>query len=314
MSDALHPPLSSHTDILRRIDVAIRLRRAIAQNDPILLKRILKNNPSHLQNPDFSDKSNTSLHLAAQHGCVDIVVHIRGALFGGVHLTLPKEYLISLGHDASGPTTTDLIGWHSITTLGPSFNTDGNTPLHLAASYSRTQVVKLLCSRFSSTINHANKEGATPLHLACRAHHPPSAVTSVQSFKISSKPPEDCSTVEALLTHNSNSQAMDNNGNSCLHYASTWGNLKAVRALIQAGADPLQRNHQGWTPQYYSITVQAEVYYKNLVAEWEKRKAEEAIRIKTLRGKGGGGLRLVIDEEDGKRVVLNEDEASNSYG
>lgn len=136
---------------------------------------------------------------------------------------------------------------------------------------------------------------------------------SAQSVKLSSRPPEDGSTIEALLNHNSDPQAVDNNGDTCLHYASTWGNLKAVRALIQAGADPLQRNHQGWTPQYYSITFQADVYYKNLVAEWEKQKAEEAIRIKTRRGKGVGGLRLVIDEEDGKRVVLNENEARNLY-
>jgi uncharacterized protein len=128
-------------------------------------------------------------------------------------------------------------------------------------------------------------------------------------MKISSKAPEDSSTVEALLVHNADVHARDKNGDSCLHYASTWGNLKAVRALIQAGADPLQRNAQGWTPQYYSITVQAEVYYKNLVTEWEKRKAEEAIRTRERRGKGGGGLRLVKDEETDRRGVPDGDEA-----
>ncbi len=103
--------------------------------------------------------------------------------------------------------------------------------------------------------------------------------------------------------------AQDGNGDGCLHYASTWGNLKAVRALIQAGADPLQRNNQGWTPQYYSITVQAEVYYKNLVAEWEKRRANDVIRMKERRGKGGGGLRLVTGDEDHQGNVSDGDEA-----
>ncbi len=59
---------------MSRVDVPIRLRRAIVQNDPVLFKRILKNNHSYLQNPDFSNKSNTSLHLAAQNGCVEIAV------------------------------------------------------------------------------------------------------------------------------------------------------------------------------------------------------------------------------------------------
>jgi Ankyrin repeats (many copies) len=126
---------------------------------------------------------------------------------------------------------------------------------------------------------------------------------------VSSKSNEDSSTVEALLSHNADVHALDNNGNSCLHYASTWGNLKAVRVLIQAGADPLQRNGQGWVPQYYSITVQAEVYYRNLVVEWEKRKAEDAARVKERRGKGGGGLRLVEDEENEQGRGLDGEEA-----
>ncbi len=202
-----------------------------------------------------------------------------------------------------------LISWHSITTLGPSYNTDGDTPLHLAASHSHTEVLELLCSQFPTTINRANKEGATPLHLASRAHPPPSALTSTHPVKVSSKPPEDSSTIEALLAHDADVHALDTNGNSCLHYASTWGNLKAVRALIQAGADPLQRNNQGWTPQYYSITVQAEVYYRNLITEWEKRKAEDVIRMRERKGKGGGGLRLVKDEESDQGGLLDGDEA-----
>jgi len=109
---------------------------------------------------------------------------------------------------------------------------------------------------------------------------------------------EDISAVEILLAHCANVHAQDNKGDTCLHNATAWGNLKAVRALIQAGADPLRSNRAGWTPEYYSITVQAEVYYRNLVAEWEKRKAEEAIRARERRAQGGAGVRLVAAEED----------------
>ena len=56
------------------VDVAIRIRRAIHLSDLILLKRIIKNNPQHLQSPDFENNGNTSLHLAAQLGLLEIAV------------------------------------------------------------------------------------------------------------------------------------------------------------------------------------------------------------------------------------------------
>ncbi len=50
------------------------LRQAILLHDIALVERILKNNPSYLHNPDYADKSNTSLHLAAQYGLEEIAV------------------------------------------------------------------------------------------------------------------------------------------------------------------------------------------------------------------------------------------------
>ena len=57
-----------------RIDVPRRLRRAILLNDLSLVQRIIRNNPDYLRNPDFEDKSNTNLHLAAKHGFTQIAV------------------------------------------------------------------------------------------------------------------------------------------------------------------------------------------------------------------------------------------------
>jgi hypothetical protein len=54
--------------------VDLSLRQAILLNDVALVERILKNNPSYLHNPDFTNKSNTSLHLAAQYGREEIAV------------------------------------------------------------------------------------------------------------------------------------------------------------------------------------------------------------------------------------------------
>ena len=56
------------------LDPAIRLRRAIHLKDVSLVRRILKANSGLLENPDYDDKSNTSLHLAAQKGLLEIAV------------------------------------------------------------------------------------------------------------------------------------------------------------------------------------------------------------------------------------------------
>lgn len=58
------------------IDPSIRLQRAIYLNDLLLVKRVTENHPDVLQNPDFADKSNTSLHLAARLGYLHIVVRL----------------------------------------------------------------------------------------------------------------------------------------------------------------------------------------------------------------------------------------------
>ena len=56
------------------IDPAIRLRRALHLKDVPLVRRIIGANPKLRENPDFEDKSNTSLHIAAKHGLLDMVV------------------------------------------------------------------------------------------------------------------------------------------------------------------------------------------------------------------------------------------------
>ena len=295
------------------------MRRAILNNDLPLLKRILDANPTNLQNPDESDKANTSLHLAAQRGYVDIAVRLlllppscrRPAIKAcSIKLTGTQEHLISLGHDFAEPPG-DFMYLYSTRSQGISYNTDGHTPLHLAASHSQNAVVELLCTHFPhSLVNKPAHDGSTALHLASRAHPTPSAVTSTFSTRISTKAAEDTSTVETLIAHAADVHATDNKGKTCLHYASAWGNLKAVRVLIQNGADPLARNRDGWTPEYYSVTVQAEVYYRHLVAEWERRRAEDEMRIKESRARSAAGVRLVdADADDAESSELSWEDA-----
>ncbi|EXJ80661.1 hypothetical protein A1O3_06945 [Capronia epimyces CBS 606.96] len=264
---------------MARVDVSVRL--AILLNDVALVRRLLEHHPRYLHNPDFADKSNTSLHLAAQYGLEEIA-----------------ELLVSLGHDSTRPVHDWIYSNHG-DNLGISVNTDGQTPLHLAAAYSQAAVVELLCKHFPQTVTRRDHKGQGPLHLASSSQPPPSLNSFVnQTSKPTSQLAEDSGAIEALIAHGADVNAQDDQGNTCLHNASAWGNLKAVRTLIQAGADPMRKNKAGWTPEYYSITVQAEVYYRNLVAEWEKRKAEEEIRANERRARGGGAVRLVPRDND----------------
>lgn len=207
-----------------------------------------------------------------------------------------QEYLISLGHDRSAEQTTPYDFYSpAIDNLGVSVNRDGHCPLHLAAIYSRAPVVELLCTQFPDTVNRTDNHGCTPLHLACAAHVMP--LTALMQSVKNAKPMEDMTIIETLIANGADVNAEDYKGDTCLHNATAWGHLKAVRALIQAGADPLCSNHAGWAPHDYSLTVQADVYYRNLVAEWEKRKAEEKLHQSERRGKGGGAVRLVSEDE-----------------
>ncbi|KAF2834792.1 ankyrin [Patellaria atrata CBS 101060] len=124
---------------IAQIDVSLRLRRAILLNDLSLVRRIIKNNPNQLQNPDFEDKSNTSLHIAAKAGFVQIV-----------------EFLITAGHEDDGI----------------SRNTDWSTALMLAAENKQLETGKLLIERFPRCIPWTNKEGLDALSLSA-LHTPP---------------------------------------------------------------------------------------------------------------------------------------------
>ncbi|KAA8909810.1 ankyrin repeat-containing domain protein, partial [Sphaerosporella brunnea] len=115
-----------------RIDVSIRLRRGIYVDNLLIVKRILKNNPKSIFNPDIG--GNTSLHLAAEWGRLDIV-----------------QYLVTqTAHEADGV----------------SKNGMDYTPLMLAAREGHEDVVAFLAGKFEQCIDWRNRQGYTALMLA----------------------------------------------------------------------------------------------------------------------------------------------------
>ncbi|EGE78900.2 ankyrin repeat containing protein [Blastomyces dermatitidis ATCC 18188] len=242
------------------ICVHVRLRSAIIRKDVLLVKRIIKNNPRFLENPNFEDKSNTSLHLAAILGNLEII-----------------KLLVSFGHDSCAPKILE-TGFDAAP--GISLNTDGATALHLAAAHSHAACVQYLCTQFPQTIDRPDHKGITPLMLAAQSSNPSHPTRSTclippkQRPRSSSNAAEDTSTIATLLRQDASVTLTDNVGNTALHYASAWGNLKAFRLLVSAGAPPLALNHAMCTPADYALSVQAGVYFRSLVSEFERLKAE----------------------------------------
>ena len=98
-------------------------------------------------------------------------------------------------------------------------------------------------------------------------------------------------------------QAYDHVGNTALHHASAAGELKALRMLLQYGANPLVANVYSWTPVHYSATSAAEAYFKTLIIEFEKKKAEGKRLEREREKQRSAGVRLVTDQEDGGGAV-----------
>jgi hypothetical protein len=213
------------------------------------VKRIVQNNRAYLQNPDFADKSNTSLHVAARWGFTGIV-----------------EFLIDAGHEDECV----------------SRNNDWETPLMTASSHGHESTAVFLAKRFPQSIPYQNSSGLDALMLACKSgagtlHLIPTLLVLAPS----------------ILT------AHDNKGNNALHHASAAGELKALRMLLQYGANPLEKNAYSWTPVHYSATPAAEAYFKTLIIEFEKKKAEDKRFNAERERQRNAGVRLVTEESEG---------------
>jgi len=91
--------------------------------------------------------------------------------------------------------------------------------------------------------------------------------------------------------------AYDHAGNTALHHASAAGELKALRMLLQYGANPLASNAYSWNPVHYSATTAAEAYFKTLIIEFEKKKAEGKRLEREREKQRNAGVRLVTDQE-----------------
>lgn len=148
----------------------------------------------------------------------------------------------------------------------------------LASTAGHSEIVHLLCTASPLAITKKDHRGRDAIMLASTNGH-----DTVVQILLTFAPGGP----EKVLAES------DNDGNTALHFASSNGHLLVLRTLLAAGADSDKRNVWSWTPVAYSATVQAEVYFKGLVGEVERRKAvRESARERGV----GGGVRVVGDE------------------
>lgn len=254
-----HTSIATFTNTLPRIDPSTRLRRAIHLNDVLLVQRLVRTHPKLLLNPDFTDRSNTSLHLAAAHGFTEIV-----------------RFLIQAGHED----------------VEISRNADNETPLMLTAKGGHVEAGKLLVEAFPRCVIMTEKNGMDALGLCAQC----AGSTALMPVLLSN------------AKYPASPHVRDQDGNTPLHHASASGSLKALRILLAAGANPLAKNNYDWTPLAYSQTVAAEVYFKNLVAEYERKKVEGARQGEEIQKQRAAGVRIVQEEAVNNPVTPIDDD------
>lgn len=196
-------------------------------------------------------------------------------------LTVAQEFLVDAGHEDG-----------SI-----SRNNDSETPLMFAATAGREETGVYLAKRFPECIPWENKAG---LDAVC---HPPyglatSTDTHGQLMLSSKSGSGTLHLIPTLIVQDPTIlTAHDKVGNTALHHASAAGELKVLRLLLQYGANPLVANVYSWTPVHYSATPAAEAYFKTLIIEFEKKKAEGRRELQERQKQRSAGVRLVTDGE-----------------
>lgn len=163
----------------------------------------------------------------------------------------------------------------------------------LAAREGRTEAVLVLCESGKADIGRRDGRGRDAVMYASARGHD----TIVQILLTHAPPPSTLSSYLNPPPPTRNLQDPDNaarallaqsdeDGNTALHFAASYGHLAVLRTLLAAGADSERRNCWSWRAVSYSATVAAEVYFKGLVGEvegWRDKGRED----------GKGGIRVV---------------------
>jgi ankyrin repeat protein len=110
---------------------------------------------------------------------------------------------------------------------------DGLSLLHIAAAFGQEQLVSFLLDRNALVnVNAKNSTQETPLHLAVLFRDEDTASR----------------VADRLIANGAELNAPQKGGQTPLHHAVARGSKTIVETLIQAGGDPMIKDHQGRSP------------------------------------------------------------------
>ena len=180
---------------------------------------------------------------------------------------------------------------HRLIKLGYTFNanivdTDGNTPLHYAASVPRTNCIEIL-NKLGANLNAQNNQGQTPLHIAAIAGNSLAILillnigadrtipdlqgqrpVDVAITDANRRTLEQSHYVHRMTARTSTAfrpefyesryrlgtlDERDEFGRTLLHLAAQNNNSRALESIIAAGADLNAQDNDGRTPLHYAV-------------------------------------------------------------
>lgn len=139
-------------------------------------------------------------------------------------------------------------------------NSNGRTPLQVAAENGKPDIVKMLIS-FQANLDHVDNDGSTALLIAATGGHAEVVAALLKAGADTTKLDlsghsalhlaawaGDAKVIMELLSKMKVAQSITKSGYTPLHAAAWNGHESAVNALLHGGADPNAADSDGWTP------------------------------------------------------------------
>lgn len=187
----------------------------------------------------------TRLHLAAYFGLtkiVEIMLCREGAPNSSI-LPKPNSIDTSIYYQTKDAITSALQISQDDLDLSDQF---GRSALWYAAKGGYAGIVRLLLHEGSATINSADKNDQTPLHIAIWGGHESATALMLEADELGS-------------------HYVDGFGRTALSYAAEMGNLEITNILISRGADPNLRDQTGRGALSYAAELNRESIIELLI-------------------------------------------------